>query len=180
MVFMVLTFKNKIIMIYELLMLISIFAVLKAIHFLYKRFNIWFDKSVFIEKEPSQESNVNDLPFESLEYMAKMIMVWEGENTDCQLKILARYQTIVNKKELPKPILPEGFTIEYNEYNKKFYPKYNKKYLYRIAKGLEVFDFKKPHEMDLDYVPHTKAEAIDVIKQYNCLNLGNVQITIIK
>ncbi len=139
----------------------------------------WFNfKS--IEKEPSQESNVNDLPFESLEYMAKMIMEWEGEKTDYQLKILARYQTFVNKKELPKPILPEGFTIEYNEYNKKFYPKYNKKYLYRIAKGLEVFDFKKPHEMDLDYVPHTKEEAIDVIKQYNCLNLGNVQITIIQ
>ena len=166
-------------LIYELLILISIFAVLKIMHFFYKRFNIWFDKSVVIKKEPSQDPNVNDLSLEQLEYLVSVID--ENIQTDYQLQILARYQLLKNGKA-PKEIntLPEGFTIEYNGYNKRFYPKYHKKYLHRISKGSKIYDFQKRHEIDLQYVPSSKEDAIDVIEEYNALNLGNANITIIK
>ena len=135
----------------------------------------------------ADEPNVNELDFDACEYLAGVI--GEDVQTDYQLKGLARYRLLKGKKvtNVKKDLkdleckdestLPKGFTIEYLEYNNRYYPKYEKKYLYKIY-SIHLKD--SIGNMDVEYVPSSEQEAREIIQEYYSVYLGNATKTIIR
>jgi len=147
------------------------------------KYNNWY----FNDNHPiNDEPNVNDLDFEAVEYLAGVI----GDNvqTDYQLKVLARYELLkkekhsltkegvyesifeeFNNKEVVENTLPKDFTIDYNEYEDVYYPRYKGRYLDK-ARG-HVHNWG-----DNDLCGEKCKEeyqAREIIKEYNAVNLGN-------